>query len=155
MKLGENILKLRKEKGLSQEELAEKLNVTRQTISNWELGETQPTPSQLKVLSKIFQISIDKILDNDIENSLVDKVSNTEKLAGTIIRILKGIGIAFVLLLIIDVISLVFFTIIRKEAIESVTEEATINCSMNNQEYLITVGSDLMIEYFTNSGENK
>lgn len=38
MKLGENIFKLRKEYNLSQEQLAEKINVTRQTISNWELG---------------------------------------------------------------------------------------------------------------------
>ena len=38
MQLGNNIYNLRKEKGLSQEKLAEKINVTRQTISNWELG---------------------------------------------------------------------------------------------------------------------
>ena len=44
MDLGNKILKLRKEKGYSQEELAEKLDVTRQTISNWELGSTQPNP---------------------------------------------------------------------------------------------------------------
>ena len=52
MKLGENIFKLRKEYNLSQEQLAEKINVTRQTISNWELGETSPNPEQLKLLSK-------------------------------------------------------------------------------------------------------
>lgn len=40
MKLGENILKLRKQRGLSQEQLGEQVDVTRQTISNWELGET-------------------------------------------------------------------------------------------------------------------
>lgn len=40
MELGKNIYTLRKEKGFSQEKLAEKVNVTRQTISNWELGET-------------------------------------------------------------------------------------------------------------------
>ena len=45
--LGNNILKLRKQLGFSQEELSEKVNVTRQTISNWELNETQPTPEQL------------------------------------------------------------------------------------------------------------
>ena len=44
MKLGENILKLRKQNGLSQEQLGEKVNVTRQTISNWELNETTPNP---------------------------------------------------------------------------------------------------------------
>ena len=45
--LGNNILKLRKQLGFSQEELSEKVNVTRQTISNWELNETQPNPEQL------------------------------------------------------------------------------------------------------------
>ncbi len=59
MKLGENIFKLRKEYNLSQEQLAEKINVTRQTISNWELGETAPNPEQLKLLSKELNISID------------------------------------------------------------------------------------------------
>ena len=46
--LGENILKLRKRQGLSQEQLGELVNVTRQTISNWELNETTPNPGQLK-----------------------------------------------------------------------------------------------------------
>ena len=47
MKLGEKILELRKKNALSQEQLGEKLEVTRQTISNWELGETSPNPEQL------------------------------------------------------------------------------------------------------------
>ena len=88
MDLGNKILKLRKEKGYSQEDLAEKLNVTRQTISNWELGSTQPNPEQLKGLSKILNVSIDELLDNDIKGVIVEKVSNTEKLAGIIIKIL-------------------------------------------------------------------
>ena len=46
--------------------MGEKVNVTRQTISNWELGETFPNPEQLKLLSKIFQVSIDELLDNEI-----------------------------------------------------------------------------------------
>ena len=48
MKLGEKILKYRKEQHLSQEDLAFKVDVTRQTISNWELNETMPNPEQLK-----------------------------------------------------------------------------------------------------------
>lgn len=80
MKLGENIFKLRKEYNLSQEQLAEKINVTRQTISNWELGETAPNPEQLKLLSKELNISIDELLNNDIKQVLVEKVSNTENL---------------------------------------------------------------------------
>lgn len=142
MKLGENILKLRKENNLSQEGLAEKVGVTRQTISNWELGETEPTPKQLKTLSKIFNISIDTLLDNDIDDILIEKVSNTEKLSGIIIKILKGIGIAFLVFLIIDIISLILFSVVKKGNFESLTEEVTINCTINDNDYLITVGSD-------------
>ena len=52
MEIGNKIMELRKKKGLSQEQLGEKIDVTRQTISNWELGVTQPNPDQLKLLSK-------------------------------------------------------------------------------------------------------
>ena len=68
--------------GLSQEQLGEKTNVTRQTISKWELNETAPNPEQLKLLSKALKISIDELLDNDVSNVLVEKISNAEKLAG-------------------------------------------------------------------------
>lgn len=67
MSLGNNILKLRKECGFSQEQLGEKLNVSRQTISNWEIGETSPNSEQLKSLSKEFNVSIDELLDNTFE----------------------------------------------------------------------------------------
>lgn len=69
MQLGNNIQTLRKKKGLSQEKLAEKINVTRQTISNWELGETAPNPEQLILLSKQFDISIDELVGNDAVSS--------------------------------------------------------------------------------------
>lgn len=91
--LGENIYKLRKEKKLSQEQLAEQIGVSRQTISNWELNETSPNPEQLKLLSKSLNISIDELLNNDVNTVLVEKISNTEKLAGIIIKLLKILGI--------------------------------------------------------------
>ena len=69
MQLGNNIQTLRKKKGLSQEKLAEKINVTRQTISNWELGETAPNPEQLILLSKELNISIDELVGNDAKPS--------------------------------------------------------------------------------------
>ena len=69
MQLGNNIQTLRKRKGFSQEKLAEKINVTRQTISNWELGETAPNPEQLILLSKEFDISIDELVGNDAKSA--------------------------------------------------------------------------------------
>lgn len=115
MNLGENILRLRKNAKLSQEMLAEKVGVSRQTISNWELGETSPNPEQLKLLSKTLKVSVDELLENDIKEVLVEKVSNTEKLAGMIIKILKAIGIIFVVLLVIDVITLIIFNVFKTD----------------------------------------
>lgn len=58
----EIILNLRTENGLSQEELAEKLHVTRQAVSRWETGETVPNVDTLKLLSKEFDVSINTLL---------------------------------------------------------------------------------------------
>ena len=56
------ILELRTKKGLSQEELAEKLFVSRQAVSRWENGETTPNTETLKLLSKLFDVSINTLL---------------------------------------------------------------------------------------------
>lgn len=103
--LGENILKLRKEANLSQEALGDIVGVTRQTISNWELEETAPNPEQLKLLSKAFNVSIDDLLNNDIQNIIVKKVSDTEIVVNAIMKVLKVIGIAFVVFAIIIAIA--------------------------------------------------
>ena len=76
MQLGKNILELRKAKGLSQEKLAEQVNVTRQTISNWELGETAPNPEQLLLLSKVLEKSVDELLGN--ESSITKRNNEAE-----------------------------------------------------------------------------
>lgn len=56
------ILKLRMQKGLSQDELAEKIMVTRQAVSRWENSETVPNTETLKLLSKEFDVSINTLL---------------------------------------------------------------------------------------------
>lgn len=56
------ILQLRTAKGLSQEELAEKVYVTRQAVSRWETGETVPNTETLKLLSQLFDVSINTLL---------------------------------------------------------------------------------------------
>ena len=62
METKEILLKLRTEKGLSQEELAEKVMVTRQAVSRWETGETTPNTETLKLLSKLYNVSINTLL---------------------------------------------------------------------------------------------
>lgn len=62
MKTKDVILKLRTESGLSQDELANKVYVTRQAVSRWETGETVPNTETLKLLSRLFDVSINTIL---------------------------------------------------------------------------------------------
>ena len=105
MTLGQNILNLRKKSGLSQEQLGEKVFVTRQTISNWELDETAPNPDQLKLLSKALNVSVDDLISNDLENVVLSKIKITENQTRTIKRILKCFLIGFIVFLIIDIIA--------------------------------------------------
>ena len=105
MTLGQNILDARKKSGLSQEQLGEKVNVTRQTISNWELDETSPNPEQLRLLSKTLGVSVDELLDNDLQDVVLSKVKITEKQTRSIKKILKGLLIGFIVFFVIDVIA--------------------------------------------------
>ena len=61
--VGENIKKMRKKLKITQDELAEKLSVTRQAVSNWENGKTEPDIETLTNISQIFDISIDELVD--------------------------------------------------------------------------------------------
>ena len=76
MTIGEKIYELRKLKGLSQEELAEKLNVSRQSVSLWETNQTVPQIDYLMELSKIFNVTLDELCGNEenIDCSLNESV---------------------------------------------------------------------------------
>ena len=65
MKFSQNLMTLRRSKGMSQEELATKLNVTRQTISKWELEQTTPEMTKLIEMSRLFKISLDELVNNE------------------------------------------------------------------------------------------
>lgn len=67
MELGKQIKKYRQELQLSQEELADHVYVSRQTISNWENDKSYPDVTSLVLLSEIFQISLDKLIKGDID----------------------------------------------------------------------------------------
>jgi len=74
MKFNDKLIELRKKKGLSQEELGYELNVTRQTISKWELGQTKPEMEKLIEISKYFNISVDELLDEENNKEKKQKV---------------------------------------------------------------------------------
>ncbi len=67
MNLGEKITELRKKKSLTQETLSEYLNVSRQTLSNWEKNNTIPDIAQAKNIANFFKISVDDLVDNSLE----------------------------------------------------------------------------------------
>lgn len=74
MELKNIILQKRKEKNMTQEQLAEQLNVARQTVSKWETGETIPDIDSLKKLAVLLEFSIDNALGIEIENDNDDKI---------------------------------------------------------------------------------
>ncbi len=97
MKFNEKLLKLRKEKGLSQEELGMEMQVSRQTVSKWEAGQSYPDFTRLVMLSDFFDMTLDELVkDIDVqevrENSYrvsqdVDSIIQNK----TLKDILKGI----------------------------------------------------------------
>lgn len=67
MTLGDKIIQLRKEKGFSQEQLAQELNVSRQAVSKWEVNQSVPEISKLIALADLFKISIDNLVRDELE----------------------------------------------------------------------------------------
>lgn len=104
--LGEKIISERKKCKLSQEDLAEKLGITRQTISNWELNETSPDLKQASKLCDIFNISLDELTGK--ENAILTRLDKTENNSKLIIKLVKTVGITlgtliFILLCIVSI----------------------------------------------------
>ena len=77
MNLGEKLIKLRKDKNLSQEEVAEKLGVTRQTISKWETNESTPDLNKIVPICNLYDITTEELLtDKKIVKKENNKVKN-------------------------------------------------------------------------------
>lgn len=100
MDLGSKILELRKKQNLSQEKLGEKVGVTRQTISNWELNITIPDAKQLVALSQALLVTTDEIVGNNTQNLLAQKVEKVEEKITTNNNLTKLI-IALIVLVVI------------------------------------------------------
>ena len=89
MGFGRHLLKKKKKKGLSQEETAEKLGVSRQTISKWETDETLPDIRQAKRLAVLYGVTLDELIDYDLDvqeiQEIIDRTSEelTEKIDWT------------------------------------------------------------------------
>ena len=134
MEIGNNIVNLRKKSGLSQEELAEKVFVSSKAVSKWETGQGFPDVRQAKELSKIFKVSLDELADNDIKEILVEKTTNTEKLAGLILKLIKFI----IIFIIVVPIILVGARIISKNIYEKNAGRlmtVSVECTLHDETY--------------------
>lgn len=123
MEFNNKLYELRKQKGLSQEELANRLNVSRQTVSKWEVGESSPDMEKLVAISELFDISLDELvldkavkkeeaseqvvkseLYSDIKEHVLTEDNKKKAKKG-----LKIAGIVLGLLLLIDLVSMIIY----------------------------------------------
>lgn len=100
MEIGSQIRKYRNAQELSQEELAEKIYVTRQTISNWENEKSYPDIHSLLLLSSVFEISLDQLIKGDIE--IMKREINEEE-----VKKFNYLGKLFVILFIASIVAFV------------------------------------------------
>ena len=124
MTLGEKISKLRKDYNYTQEQLADILGVSRQSISKWESDIAYPETEKLIELGKIFECSMDYLLKDEVAEKTGDSVSEsyftekvteiskkvlTDKNKGKAKKILKIIGIILAVFLVVDIISMILY----------------------------------------------
>lgn len=77
MKFGDKLIKLRKKHGLSQEDLANKLNVSRQSVSKWESNNTYPETDKIVQICNIFNCSMDDLINDNVTE--IEEVERKEK----------------------------------------------------------------------------
>ena len=94
MEVGNRIREERDRLGLSQEDLAQQIFVSRQTVSNWETGKTYPDVQSLLLLSKLFEVSVDSLVKGDVE-AMQEKIDNYE-LDRFKMKASMGIGLALI-----------------------------------------------------------
>jgi len=107
MEFNEKITQLRKARGMTQEELADKVGVSRQSISKWELGDCEPDMSTLRKLQKIFGVSMDYLINDNVYNAKEEqKKEKTDKKEIypnylNILLIIGGLGVLAAILIVI------------------------------------------------------
>ena len=105
MSFGNNLVNLRKQKGWSQDELADNLNLSRQAISKWENDLSMPDVDNVKKISRVFSVGIDELLNNEVpKDKAVALDINKQDKKDKIINLIKTIILALVIIYFINVI---------------------------------------------------
>ena len=82
MNLGERLFELRKAKNLTQDDVAEKLNVTRQTVSKWETNQSTPDFDKILPLCELYEITTDELLKEEKQEKLEESNNNDKEKEG-------------------------------------------------------------------------
>ena len=94
MNLGNHLFQARKRCGLTQEEVAEKLGVSRQTVSKWETDETLPDIRQSKRLALLYRLSLDELIDFDLDVQEVEQaIERTSAKSATLAEIFLSVAL--------------------------------------------------------------
>ena len=121
MDFNNRLYQLRKQKGLSQEELANRLNVSRQTVSKWEVGDSTPDMEKLIAMSDLFDVSLDMLVKGKEEDpkppptakseftAVINEKVLTDKNKKKAKSILKTVAIILGAIVLIDVISMIIY----------------------------------------------
>ncbi len=139
--IGKKIYEYRKKEQISQEELAERVGVTRQTISNWELNETIPDIEQAKKVSQILGISLDELTGNKTEYIVLKKITKNEHSTKSLLKITGitlGISIFFLLIIIG-----VMIAILNYFKATPVGEQLIFECKINDEITYYEINSDM------------
>jgi len=137
MNIGEKLIKLRKEKNISQEKLSEMIGVTRQTLSNWESDITSPDLKQTKKISEIFNVSLDELTGNK------QKLFKTKLSIKQIVYIL-----GLILILTVSIILLTKKDYTRKYQTE-------IYCRLNDENITLSIEMDENKKYIIHYSGNQ
>ena len=156
MSFENNLIKLRKQKGWSQDELAENLDLSRQAISKWENGTSKPDIDNIKRISKVFDVGIDELLSNDITDnhalSLDFDSSKKKRKSDKGILLVKCIIFALVIIYVISVIYKLIALLIIVNGVEKYQ-------NLSNYHYIITTynenGLSQKEECWFKDGESK
>ena len=147
--LGENLKALRKQKGMSQEVMAQQLNVVRQTVSKWEQGLSVPDAQMLTRIAELFEVPVSSLLGESIEENvnineiavqlailneqLASRGGRNRKILRIIMIVIAAVIAAYLLL------HIVFGVIVDNNRVMS---SATLTCSLDGETYVYGINYD-------------
>nr|WP_315022137.1 helix-turn-helix transcriptional regulator [uncultured Aminipila sp.] len=158
---GENLKTIRNQKGMSQETLAQELNVVRQTISKWEKGLSVPDAEMLTRISDLFEIPVSQLLGVKIEaekntnevaaqlailnEQLANKSRRNKNILKMVLRIIAVFIVAYI------VIAVAAHVTLKNN--RSDTQTTTLTCTMDNEEYTYAITYDEQYQIIEAGGD--